>query len=65
MTRRTGTDDPELSAMSTIRGALEPLDEATRMRVLQWLFARYAPPDEQPRITEDDFAPLARAEAKP
>jgi hypothetical protein len=34
-------DDPELAAMSTIRTALDALDEPTRERILRWARDRY------------------------
>ena len=33
--------DPELRAIATIQRNLEPLDEATRHRIIRWLSARF------------------------
>ena len=37
-------DDPEISAMATIRVALDGLDEEARDRVLKWAPATEKPP---------------------
>lgn len=43
--------DPELSAMSRVLAALEPLDDDARLRVLMWVSGRY------------DLAPAVQAQA--
>jgi hypothetical protein len=37
-------NDPELHAMNTIRGAMEPLDDSQVRRVKLWILDRYGEP---------------------
>lgn len=34
-------DDPEITAMATLKGALEPLDEEVRLHVIRWVNERF------------------------
>jgi hypothetical protein len=49
--RRWPMADPEISAMATIGGALDTLDEAARERVLRWARDRYGKPTASREVT--------------